>query len=218
MNALVFREKFPGEIFVFSKDEIQHLKVKRVYDEITKVTLRDGRGKEWLYEKSQTEFHLIHFIENKPTPGLEIYTAFPKAGKWEFYIQKLTELSVSKVNLVYWERSQNFPIPKERIKKIQMEAGIQSNQIFLPEVSVLPDKDSILEDTFFLDPLAETPFDPQILKFKKPIIGPEGGFTENEIQWMKNRNIPSYHLGKQVLRIETAGIYMAVLFHQFNHL
>jgi 16S rRNA (uracil1498-N3)-methyltransferase len=218
MNALIFRDDFSGEVFQFSKDEAQHLKVKRVYDSITQVTLRDGNGKELIYERSNSEFRLVKTnILVKPI-GLEICTAFPKAGKWEFYIQKATELSVSEINIISWERSQNFPVPIDRIRKIEKEAGIQSNQKFLPKVNLIKNKDTISGDCFYLDPNAEESFHPEILKSSKPLIGPEGGFTNSELEWMKGRNYPGFRLGGSIFRIETAGIYMAVCYYQNHYL
>jgi 16S rRNA (uracil1498-N3)-methyltransferase len=42
-------------------------------------------------------------------------------------------------------------------------------------------------------------------------IGPEGGWTDREIELFKNKNIPLCSLGKQVLRAETAAISASAL-------
>jgi 16S rRNA (uracil1498-N3)-methyltransferase len=41
------------------------------------------------------------------------------------------------------------------------------------------------------------------------MIGPEGGFTEEECQWLKEKGWQQVSLGQRILRIETAAIMMA---------
>jgi 16S rRNA (uracil1498-N3)-methyltransferase len=40
-------------------------------------------------------------------------------------------------------------------------------------------------------------------------VGPEGGFTDQELQMFKSRNIPIVSLGTQILRAETASVAIA---------
>ena len=39
------------------------------------------------------------------------------------------------------------------------------------------------------------------------IIGPEGDFSDNELNIMKNNNVINYNLGQRRLRSETAALY-----------
>ena len=41
-----------------------------------------------------------------------------------------------------------------------------------------------------------------------PVIGPEGGFRKEEIELLENTKAKSFSIGKNILRIETAHIYM----------
>ena len=43
-----------------------------------------------------------------------------------------------------------------------------------------------------------------MLPYNAVFIGPEGGYTDEEIQEFKENNIPVYKLGEQILRSETA--------------
>lgn len=50
------------------------------------------------------------------------------------------------------------------------------------------------------------------------IIGPEGGFTENEAQFLKNKGAVEITLGKRILRAETACILVAsVISHNYTY-
>ena len=49
------------------------------------------------------------------------------------------------------------------------------------------------------------------------IIGPEGGFSENEIMFAKNANIDILSLGDRILRTETAAVTaLSILMYEFN--
>ena len=52
-------------------------------------------------------------------------------------------------------------------------------------------------------------------QFKKIVVlvGPEGGFTDQEIAAAKERTFKSAGLGNSILRTETAGIYLLSVLH-----
>jgi 16S rRNA (uracil1498-N3)-methyltransferase len=45
------------------------------------------------------------------------------------------------------------------------------------------------------------------------LIGPEGGFTAEEIEWARERGFISVSLGRCILRTETVGLYLLSVLH-----
>ena len=64
---------------------------------------------------------------------------------------------------------------------------------------------------FSIDPKGKLKLSGETAKFKKGdeigvLIGPEGGWTERELELFRLKKIPIYSLGSQILRAETAAI------------
>ena len=53
---------------------------------------------------------------------------------------------------------------------------------------------------------------------KKSIIfiGPEGGFSENEIEYAKQNGFKAVSLGSSRLRTETAGLFVTSIYNSLN--
>ena len=162
-------------------------------------------------------------IDTESNIEITVFQALPKASKMEYIIQKNTELGVVKFVPVSLSRCVVKLDKKEaekkvsRWQKISDEAAKQSGRGILPEVSgVLNLKSAIDEmkkaDLFFVPYESEdnNSLKP-LLKGKSPktisyLIGPEGGFSPEEIDYIKDNKIPVITLGKRILRTETASI------------
>ncbi|NQU16421.1 MAG: 16S rRNA (uracil(1498)-N(3))-methyltransferase [Candidatus Saganbacteria bacterium] len=175
-------------------------------------------------------------IEENTEPKVKITLAqcLPKGSKIDFVIQKSVELGVFDIIPVISERS----IPKisdkaekkqARWQKIAKEAAEQSGRQIIPKIH-LP--------IFFDDLLSKQTYDLKLIPWElekenrlrdvlKSVetchgmsllatIGPEGGFSQQEINKAKASGFMSISLGKRILRTETAGI--AVLSNIFYEL
>ena len=162
-------------------------------------------------------------IDTESNIEITVFQALPKASKMEYIIQKNTELGVVKFVPISLSRCVVKLDKKEaekkvsRWQKISDEAAKQSGRGILPEVSgVLNLKSAIDEmkkaDLFFVPYESEdnNTLKP-LLKGKSPktisyLIGPEGGFSPEEIDYIKDNQVPVITLGKRILRTETASI------------
>ena len=149
--------------------------------------------------------------------------ALTKGDKIDLVLQKATELGVKKVALIQSERSvvkyDNKDIEKksQRFVKIMKEASEQSHRLLIPEIVGLVDikniPTSLLADTNLLAYEKEAGmttgfFDKVNNQSLSVMIGPEGGFSEAEVELLKNEyNFLPISLGKRILRTETAAIY-----------
>lgn len=143
-----------------------------------------------------------------------------KKDNFELVVEKATELGVMHIVPLLCERSEKKNLNIERLKKIGTEASEQSGRgqkIEIHEVTTVGDvlKGSALpENKIVLHPEGKYIGDFLNEKNSKDLvvfIGPEGGFTESEINLFTSQNIPTISLGTQILRAETAAIAVSSL-------
>jgi len=164
------------------------------------------------------------YQEDRDLPiELTIAVGLVNEQKFDLILQKLTELGVTTIIPVKMERSivklddNKFAKKIIRWEKICKEASEQShrltiptikNQMTLKELANYQAEKKIIcslnEDT---KPLAT--YLTSQLKSILFVIGPEGGISPKEEEFLLNNNFESTTLGKRVLRVETATIYIA---------
>ncbi len=190
-----------------------------------KVILLDDSGRKFVsqfikLEKNMASLSIIERVENNNTPEREIflYQSILKKNKFELIAQKATELGVVSINPLLSERSEKKSLNVSRLKKIIKEASEQSGRGITP---VLEPPVS-LEEAISNLAIASISFHTDGQKFYRDkfsnekslavFIGPEGGWSDREIELFKNKNIPVLKLGHQTLRAETAAISALALF------
>ena len=161
-------------------------------------------------------------VESELPVDVTLFFALAKGDKIDFVVQKATELGVTRIVLMNTERSVvKFEDKKvndklERFRKIAKEASEQSHRVKIPEIVGVVDikniPDNLLADNNLLAYEKEAgstlSFDKVIEKKSISImIGPEGGFSEKEVDLLVNRGFKLVSLGKRILRTETAAIY-----------
>jgi len=219
-----YAEDIVKGIVKLSSDESRHLKVKRHYKQES-VAVFDGKGKVGagkIIDDDKIEIFEIHeFPKNDSQCSLTIATAVPKGDKFEFMLQKLTELNVKTIIPMKTNRSVVLPKNIERYKRILLEACKQSKRTRLPELTEITDFNEIIKEKYDNKIIllhGEEPLK-EILKNLKGntlvLVGPEGGFTDEELaEADKNRFIKA-SMGKLTLRIETAAIAAAAIINSF---
>tara|TARA_B100000579_G_scaffold282079_1_gene233567 strand:- start:665 stop:1372 length:708 start_codon:yes stop_codon:yes gene_type:complete len=177
---------------------------------------------EWLAEikkisKGIVEFKIMKQLRAKEN-SREIWLAFSpiKSNYFNFMIQKATELGVTKLIPLIFERTVVRKINKERLSKIVIEAGEQSNRINIPEIESLIRFEKFLIEYKEKINLIFTDLNSNQKKLdlsqflKKPlciIVGPEGDFSESERQKiLKFKGVQCLKLSDNILRSETAVI------------
>ncbi|WP_338971260.1 RsmE family RNA methyltransferase [Spiroplasma endosymbiont of Panorpa germanica] len=140
--------------------------------------------------------------------------------KWDFVLQKATELGVDEIIPVMFKRSvvkidaKKIDNKIERWKRICEDAAEQSHQISTPKIRPIIDKIENLKNfvnskikLVAYESEKDESFKKYLSKDLKEItlvVGPEGGFEEKEINWFKENDYNIVTLGKRILRAETA--------------
>ena len=145
---------------------------------------------------------------DRAVPEITIGFALPKGDRPEWIVQKLTEIGVDHVIVLHAERSvvRWEPDRAERniakLVTVAREASMQSRRVWLPTVSGPLRADQVIGETVSL---AEPDGDALTLAATTVLIGPEGGWTPNEL------GLTASHvsLGTSILRVETAALVAA---------
>jgi len=161
-------------------------------------------------------------IDRESNLYTRIFLAMIKADKMDFAIQKMVELGVTEIQPMMTKRSV-INIKANRLQKkmahwqgIILAACEQSGRTSIPVIKEPQSmdeciKESIDDNSFILLPgnyntFAQHQNNLQEASTVSLLIGPEGGFTEEEVQMILECGIRPVNFGKRILRAETAAI------------
>jgi len=134
-------------------------------------------------------------------------------NRFEWFLEKSTEIGIDEITPLICEKTEKKSIKIDRCKKIIISAMKQSLSYHLPKINDPIDFDKLVTQNFnenkYIAHCKE--FDKINLykiKCKKLLIliGPEGDFTQKEINLALKNNFQSISLSNNRLRTETAGI------------
>lgn len=219
---------FFGEIFPavhINNEEQQHIiKVLRMR-EGEEIYVTDGKGNlargNLLFEGKRVLIETTEIKENLPNFSNQLHIAIAPTkniDRIEFFIEKATEMAVSEITLIQTEKTERKNLNIEKLRKQSVSASKQSLRFHFPIVNDLTKFSDFVKS---LDP--ETTFvahcneNLERIDLKEIIpdknitflIGPEGDFSDREIQFLAERGIKAVSLGNQRLRTETAGVFVA---------
>ncbi len=207
-------ETFKNEI-TLTKDEIEHIRSLRLNDIDKQIEVRDGLGNSYIFQvaaKSKSG----KLLEKRETILQErkicVASAIPKAQRLDFLLQKSTEIGITNFYFINFFQSERRDLNIERCNKIILEACSQSKRHSIPTVKLYNSLENFLKEhtnVLLLDPDALQPLTENKDWNLIPIIGPEGGFRKEELEQFKNAK--SFSLGNNILKIETAHIFMTSL-------
>ncbi len=167
-----------------------------------------------------------------PRHLLTLIYALPKGDKLDLVVQKATELGVTAILITATKRSvarwasADRPRKLARLRAIAKEASSQSRRLEVPTIEYLDKIEDILDRPFEVkliasEYLAGTPPFGLSLQGKTDVavmVGPEGGFDPQEIEWATQAGYHPISLGRNILRSETAAISaVAVLRYLLEH-
>ena len=142
-------------------------------------------------------------------PPLTVAVTPPKGDRLEWLVAKCTEVGVDRIVLLEAERSvvrwrgDRADKQLERLRRIAVEASMQSRRVWLPVL-----EGPVAALTFLPDVTVAEPGGAPVTGLISTIaVGPEGGWSSAELASAGGR----VSLGDQILRTETAAVAAAVL-------
>lgn len=227
-------QRYFGQIItdqvLLGDDDIFHLtKVMRarVGDEIEVVS----NEKVFLCKVSQLKPHIEIDVVKQIKENHELknhvilIAALIKGEKMDFVLQKATELGVGEIVLLQTERTivKIKPAEKdlklERYRRILKEAAEQCKRTKIPmlyrviDIKQLGDVDAQVKMIAYEEESGATESFNSIIRSIKDkqkvaiVVGPEGGFSEHEVDMAVAAGYKRVSLGKRILRAETASFY-----------
>jgi 16S rRNA (uracil1498-N3)-methyltransferase len=219
-----FVEQFEEQRAIVRGDKAHHLGVVLRAQAGQLYELSDG-ARVWLgrienVSRDRVEFALLEELPaHEPALRTTLLLAVVKFDSFEWAIEKATELGVSTIVPLAAARSEKGLLAaaqkrSERWQKIILEAAQQSRRVRLPVLEPLTKVDEAFpcrkdQLGIFLSERSEAPPLRNVLgsaAVKQAVlaIGPEGGWTDGEVELAVSAGFREASLGKLILRTETA--------------
>lgn len=226
------RELEIGDLCVVTGENRQYVTAVLRMRQGEHLLLFDGRGHE--YEaviRAQTQEGLTLEVVKKENINparcnITLAQSLPKGWKMDFIVEKACELGAARIIPFFSARSvprlaaEQGRLKQARWQKVALEAARKSHASGIPEVAEVLSFDDMLRRTeaqavkiIFWEEEKETHLK-QILQAKGReqcrdfflVVGPEGGFAQEEIALAASRGFVSVSLGRQILKVETAAL------------
>lgn len=206
--------------------------------------LCNGRGKEYsaLIRSADSRSLTVEItgvcdpVAIHATPVITLIQGLPKGDKFDLIVQKATELGVADIIAFHASRSIVRISPPQagqriaRWRKIATEAARQSERTDIPNIVLAENLEDALrmgnrsvnlmlwereKDQRLHGMLDGSPAPAGVAV----LVGPEGGFSEDEVSLAGGNGFTLVSLGQRILRTETAGLAMiAILQYQWGDL
>lgn len=209
-----------------SEEESAHCVRVLRYDRGDEILLTDGRGTtyharitnphprhcefEVLSQEKQDKTHNIYLhVAIAPTKNIE---------RLEWMVEKCTEIGVDEITPLLCRFSERKNLRNDRLEKIILSAAKQSLTPYLPKLNELTDFATLMQqyggngkiDKFiahcYKDEKRELKDALQKGRDVLILIGPEGDFSEQEVELAMAKGFVPVGLGRSRLRTETAGV------------
>ncbi len=195
------------------------------------IMLLDNAGNEYRVrlERVERKMIVVRFIDSQPAQGepqtqITLYQSLLKGEKWDFVLQKCTEVGVSGFVPVVSERcvAQSREGRQERHLRIIQEAAEQSRRGLLPVLgetlafTVACDQAATRHELALILWEGEAEIDlthalQQPRSTVALMVGPEGGYSTAEVTLAHECGIIPVTMGPRILRAETAGLVAAAI-------
>lgn len=217
-----------------SEQESQHcVKVLRMKNGDS-LLVTDGKG--FFFACTLAQAHPKHCllqvekeIARPKSWNFNLHIAFAPAKNMdrnEWFAEKATEIGIDAFSPLLCRFSERKEIKTERLEKILVSATKQSQQAVLPRLNEMVSFDDFISQPFngqkFIAHCYDTPKKPLAQCYRKGenaliLIGPEGDFSEEEVQKAIENGFEPVSLGENRLRTETACLIAVHTTHVINN-
>lgn len=219
-------------LLALSEQESHHAAKVRRLQVNDSVMLLNGQGlkAQALIEtisKKQVQVRVQH-ICHVPTPShkIAVAVAIPKGDRQKYLLDMLTQLGVARITPLLCEFSASAYSNKlmQKWQRIVIEACKQSENPFVPKLgeplspqeyvvmqqsqltSVTQQAPATASQLFFADAQGQSMSQYTLSNNVHVMIGPEGGFSPTEMNYLEQQQVEKICLAEHILRIETAAV------------
>ncbi len=229
-----FVQQLPNsrENLILDEEQSKHIiQVLRMQKE-QEIFLTDGKGSKAHSvivddHRKRCEVKIVSIEkEGERTPKISIAISLIKnAARFEWFLEKATEIGMNEIIPIICERTEKEKFRGDRFQNILISALLQSQQSWLPILHEPITFEKLVAENTNANKFIAHCQPPQKQQLSSLIqhstfniennslilIGPEGDFTEKEIQSALSKNFHPVALGNTRLRTETAGIFASIV-------
>ena len=143
----------------------------------------------------------------------------------EWFAEKVTEIGIEYVTLLRCEHSERKKIRLDRLEKVLIAASKQSLKAYKPKLTDITKFKDFIDSYRGVGYIAHCNSS-QLPHFKNIyskgedaiiLIGPEGDFSPEEVEYALKNGFKEISLGTNRLRTETAGVVVCTMFNLINN-
>lgn len=244
-NFYTSPEKIGKETLTIDSEEARHILSVLRYGPGDEINVVDGRGNKFNASITKTSRNSLEAkilsrtqMENEPGCHVALAQAVCRQERMDFLVEKATEIGISSIIPITTEKGlikiSTGPKAKrkiERWRRIAIAAMKQSLRTMLPEIEEvtkfndLPDRFSRYDLCLIASLEEDSKRLTECKQLKKGlkkvllIVGPEAGFTNEELSKAKAQGAIPISLGTRRLRTETAGVvFSSLVLHRLAEL
>jgi len=226
---LFYQPGIPDGVDHLEREESRHcVKVLRKHQYET-IDLVDGQG--WFYkaqllntDPQQTRFEILDKHQEEPL-NFEINLAVAptkRMERMEWLVEKATEIGVNRITFLHCDNSERKEIRLDRLQRKAISAMKQSLKAKLPEIEGMTNFKTFIGADHHGAHKYVAHLSPQADHLGKMaptassycvLIGPEGDFSDNELELAKQNHFIGISLGHARLRTETAALAALISLH-----
>ena len=234
MNIFYLPEASLGSINLSEEKSKHCVRVLRM-TEGTKLLVTDGRGQ--MMEATLTLAHpkhcqldIVKVSRGEDHWPFKIHIAVAptkNSDRLEWFLEKATEIGIDEISLFSSEHSERRSQRHDRLEKVMISAMKQSLKSRLPKLNEMSDFEQIVKSDFkgqkFIAWISPSVTETLINAYQKGsdvlvLIGPEGDFSQLEVDLALKHGFVPVSLGKARLRTETAALAACMTIQLKNQL
>lgn len=221
-----FSNQLANNTLVFDENETRHAIGTLRYKEGDEIEVTDGQGNyfEAKINAVTKKNFAAEIISQKQVDRDGLFSIavgiIKSTDRMEWIVEKCTELGVAEIIFFEAQNSERNRLNLERMEKIAVAALKQSHGAWLPKISFMKWKELVAKNAdfkmvAFVENGNEKVFNPLKSNTQSTLlsIGPEGDFAAREMEEAQAAGFEKVHLGKTVLRTETAVVAAASVYH-----
>ncbi|MEZ5103241.1 MAG: 16S rRNA (uracil(1498)-N(3))-methyltransferase [Draconibacterium sp.] len=187
------------------------------------VQLIDGKGNFYEAEISDTNPKKCKLLILKTTKefgkkDFKVHIAIAPTkniDRFEWFLEKCTEIGIDEITPLLSDHSERKTIKPDRLEKILVSAIKQSLKAYLPKLNELTSFKELIQNSNARQKYIAHCYDGEKIHLKDEalknsdvliLIGPEGDFSREEVEFAVQNGFKEVSLGDARLRTETAGI------------
>ncbi len=220
---LFYDPDISGQLHTLNKEESKHIIRVLRKAKGDSIDFTDGKG--FFYRCSIIDPNpnvcQVQIIETKPGNDIRDYqltiavAPTKNISRFEWFLEKSTEIGADRIIPFFSTHSERTTIKPERLNKVIVSAMKQSLKSYLPELSDARSFKDLITEPFegkkyiaYIDDSVTRLLSKTYPKGKNALIliGPEGDFSEKEVEMAVENGFETVSLGPARLRTETAAI------------